>query len=73
MGLYDITQKYLNKEQISLREMQQELRNLPQGTLQRKNKKAINKQYERRNNKESSHVKNAYEKQCVGCSGERHL
>lgn len=48
MGLYDITQKYLNKEQISLREMQQELRNLPQGTLQRKNKKGGKEYYTRK-------------------------
>ena len=37
MGLYDITQKYLNKEQILLHETQQELSNLPQAQARARN------------------------------------
>ena len=48
MGFYEITQKYLNKEQILLHETQQELSNLPQGTLQRKNKKGGKEYYTRK-------------------------
>ena len=47
MRLYEITQKYLSKEQILLREMRHELRNLPQGTLQRKDKKGGTEYYTR--------------------------
>ena len=38
MGLYEIVQRNIKKEQIFLNEAQQELKNLPEGTLVRRDK-----------------------------------
>ena len=48
MGLYEIVHKNMKKEQIFLYEAQQELKKLPQGTLQRRDKSYGSEYYTRK-------------------------
>ena len=51
MGFYEITQNNLKKELLLLHEVQNELNKLPEGTLQRKDKRGRVEYYTRKNGK----------------------